>query len=217
MVDQKTVSDIYECYRRAMASVGRRVQLPANTDPSKTYAHRAVQKFVEEVSSWNLDKGVMRALVREIVRYGKRNGLLTKGTALLNMKSVLRICYEYLQREIDKTNNMIVSLEYSQQFLLEKAGNADVAKTLVTKGRREGYTNFTQWFRSNDISIAYMAISMACREALNQLPPDERNELPDDAVLLKHRVKILNNHRIREEASRILGGDILLSGISVEQ
>ncbi|MEM3000611.1 MAG: hypothetical protein QXP41_00265 [Candidatus Nitrosocaldus sp.] len=197
-----------------MASIGRRVTLPANTDPTKTYAYRAIKKFVGEVSTWNVDLSIIKSLIKEIVYYGKKHGLLSKGTSLLNMRSVLKICYEYLQREVNKTEILISNIERSNQFIRSKVGNnIDV---LVSKHKRDGYTNFTQWFRAGNISPVFISISSVCMAALYKLPADERNEFPDDILLLRMRIHILSDKNLRAAAERILGRDLITTGVLME-
>lgn len=214
MTNQDEVTNIYDCYRRAMASVGWQVQLPTNTDPSKTYAYRAIKKFLDKTKEWNLDPEVVRALVREVVLYGKRNGLLRKGTALLNMKSVLQICQDYLSGEITKADLLINDIGRAKRFIDRHIDNDNgVAGTLVTRTRRDGYANLTQWYRSGEIPLSFVSISAGCRKALNLLPPDERSLFPSDEKLLRNRIKILGDSNLRSKLSEILDKDLLTSGI----
>lgn len=213
MTNQDEVTNIYDCYRRAMASVGWQVQLPINTDPSKTYAYRAIKKFVDQTKEWNLDPVVVRALVREVVLYGKRNGLLRKGTALLNMKSVLQICQDYLSGEITKAELLVNDIDRTKHFI-DRHTNGDITSTLMSKLRKDGYTNLTQWYRSGEIPLSFISISAGCRKALNLLSSDERVLFPSDEKLLRNRIKILRNEEIRTKLINIVGNDLLTSGVA---
>jgi hypothetical protein len=216
MVDQDAVTSIYDCYRRAMAGVGRRTQLPPHTDASKTYAYRAIRKFLRQTQTWKLDNNETRALVKEVVQYGKRNGLLNKGTALLNMRSVLDICFNYLRGEITKTELLITDVERSKKFIDKQVGRGDLTTTLLHKENRRGYTNLTQWYRSGDLALGFVTISTGCRRALNLLPLDERREFPADLILLRGRIKILQNLTVRDEIKKILKNDLLVAGTPAE-
>ena len=213
MTNQNETSIIYDCYRRAMASVGMKVRLPADTDPSKTYAYRAVDKFLHQTREWNLHPDLVRALVREVVLYGKRNGLLSKGTALLNMKSVLQICHDYLSGEVTKVELLLNDIGRTKSFIDRHTINNDVIKTLVTRIRREGYANLTQWYRTGEIPISFISISIRCRKALNLLPPDERALFPSDEKLLRNRIKILKDKTLRTSLAEIMDQDLLTAGI----
>lgn len=212
MNNQDEVTTIYECYKRAMASVGYNIQLPADTNPDKTYAFRAIKKFIHQTKQWNLNTDITRALVREVVLYGKQHGLLRKGTALLNMKSVITICHNYLANQVTRTNALVVDITRTQKFIDHHIINGDIVGTLVTKINRDGYSNLVLWYRSGDISISFISISSNCRRSLNLLSPDERANFPSDEKLVSNRIKILKDNEIKSRLVNILGSDLLKIG-----
>jgi hypothetical protein len=131
------------------------------------------------------------------------------------MRSVLEICHNYLRSEVTKTESLIDNIKRSKMFLA-KSGSY-TAEGLLDKKRRAGFSNITQWYRSNDLTLSFISVSMSCRRALNYLPPDERSDFPSDAVLLRNRISILRDSNMRAKIGEILGDDILTSGISMEQ
>lgn len=213
MINQDEVTTIYECYRRAMASVGYNIQLPSDTDPTKTYAFRAINKFIVQTKQWNLSHEITRALVREVVLYGKKKGLLKKGTALLNMKSVLQICHDYLTKQLANENALIVDVLRMKKFVDKNLINNNLMETLNFRTKKDGYSNLVQWYNSGDLTLSFIAISISCRKTLNLLPLDERILFPSDEKLLRYRIKILKDNSIKAKLANIMNDDLLIIGI----
>jgi hypothetical protein len=200
-----------------MSHAGRKISLPTNTPPEKTYQYRAVAKFAKQVDEWGLSEPVTCALVNAVVRYGKKQDLLNKGASLLNMKSVLKICHDLLREEITRNEVVVESLRHSKNFLQKSIAGGEATERLVTKERRGGYTNFTRWYRSGDLSSSFIAISKSCRRALNLLPFDERGDFPTDAILLKTRIRLLSDAEMCSTVKEIMGSDLLVVGTQMEQ
>ena len=213
MINQDEVTTIYECYRRAMASVGYSIQLPSDTDPTKTYAFRAINKFIIQTKQWNLSNEITRALVREVVLYGKRKGLLKKGTALLNMRSVLQICHDYLTNQLANENALVVDVSRMKKFVDRNLINNNLIETLNHKVKKDGYSNLAQWYKSGDLTLSFVAISISCRKVINVLSPDERALFPSDEKLLRYRIKILKDSNIKAKLANVMNGDLLIIGI----
>ena len=207
---------IYKWFQRAMANAGRRISLPANTPPEKTYQFRAVSRFAKQVNEWGLSEPVTCALVNAIVRYGKKKDLLNKGASLLNMKSILQICHDLLREEITRNEVIVESLRHSRNFLRRSVAGGDTIERLVTKERRGGFTNFARWYRSGDLSSSFISVSTACRKALNLLPYDERAEFPADTTLLKNRIRLLSDRELCGIIKEIMSNDLMIIGTQME-
>lgn len=206
---------IYKWYQSAMAGVGRKVSLPANTDPEKTYQYRAVSRFAALMDEWGLSENSTRSLVRAIVRYGKRKNLLGKGAQLLNMKSIVNICYDMLREEVARNETFLRELRKSKQFMDQNP--SDRVEWLVTKEQKNGYTNITRWARTGDLSLGFISLSMNCRQAISLLPCDERSEFPEDTELLRTRIGLLSDPELRARIQDIMGDDLITYGVQVEQ
>ena len=204
---------IYKWFQRAMSNAGRKISLPTNTPPEKTYQYRAVAKFAKQVDDWGLSEPVACALVNAVVRYGKQQDLLNKGASLLNMKSVLKICHDLLREEITRNEVLLESLRYSKNFLQKSSAGANLVERMVTKEKRGGFTNFTRWYRSGDLSSSFISLSKSCRKALNLLPFDERGEFPTDTLLLQTRIRLLSDQELRKSIKEIMGDDLMTNHI----
>jgi hypothetical protein len=207
---------IYKWFQRAMSNAGRKISLPIHTPPEKTYQYRAVSKFAKQVDEWGLSEPVACALVNAVVRYGKKQDLLNKGASLLNMKSVLKICHDLLREEITRNEVLLESLRYSKNFLQKSTANSNAVECLVSKEKRGGFTNFTRWYRSGDLSSSFISLSKSCRKALNLLPFDERGEFPLDKDLLKNRIRLLSDHELFKVIKEIMGDDLMSIGTQME-
>jgi hypothetical protein len=207
---------IYKWFQRAMSNAGRKISLPTNTPPEKTYQYRAVAKFAKQVDEWGLSEPVTCALVNAVVRYGKQQDLLNKGASLLNMKSVLKICHDLLREEITQNEVLIESLRYSKNFLQKSVAGGNTTDCLVTKEKRGGFTNFTRWYRSGDLSSSFISLSKSCRKALNLLPFDERGEFPLDNALLKNRIRLLSDRELYKIIKEIMSDDLMVVGTQME-
>lgn len=204
---------IYQWYQNAMAGVGRKIVMPANTNPEKTYQYRAVCRFAKQVEEWKLSEHSTRALIRAIIQYGKRKNLLSKGTQLLNMKSVLNICHDMLKEEIARNNRFIKELESSKKLI---NGHSDIVGLLVTKEQKNGYTNIARWYRAGDLTLGFISLSMNCRQAISLLPYDEREEFPSDTQLLRNRIAFLADPELRTRIHQVMGDDLITSGVQME-
>jgi hypothetical protein len=204
---------IYKWYQSAMAGVGRKIVMPANTDPEKTYQYRAVSRFATMMDEWGLSDNSVRSLVRAIVRYGKKKNLLGKGTQLLNMKSIVNICYDMLQEEVARNEVFVTELRKSNEFINK---HTDIVELLVTKEQKNGYTNITRWVRAGDLSLGFISLSMNCRQAVSLLPYDERDEFPSDTELLRNRIAFLSDPDLRMRIKEIMGSDLITSGVQME-
>lgn len=205
---------IYKWYQSAMAGVGRKIVMPANTDPEKTYQYRAASRFAALMDEWGLTDNSVRSLIRAIVRYGKKKNLLGKGTQLLNMKSVVNICYTMLQEEVARNDAFVRELRTSKGFLNQHT--TDLVELLVTKEQKNGYANITKWHRAGDLSLGFISLSMTCRQAISLLPYDERDEFPSDTELLRNRIAFLSDPELRVRIMEVMGDDLITSGVQME-
>ena len=204
------VLEVFNYYRSAMISVGINIKLPQNTEITKTYAYRSIVKFIEKMKEWGLTSDVYGGLIKHIVLYAKKKQLLNKGIMILQMESTLQICHDYLKSEIDKNSALLYEVRKSKEFLTN-----NTPKVLLHKQNKKGYSNIIKWLKSGDLSVNYIAISKACRQAINNLDDIDRDMLPSDFKLLKSRIKILSDKEIRNKLMEIMGSDLWISGTSI--
>jgi hypothetical protein len=206
-IDNEFVLTIYGWFQSAMRSVGRNPKLAQARNVANTYAFRNVKMFAERCyNKWELDDRAVRTLVYDIVKYADREGILNKGTMMLNMGTVLEICKKSLQESIEAEENLATELSRCKAFL-DEVGKDNLATKLVQPVTIGGYSYLVYWFNLGYLTPTYIAISRRCLKAVHALPLSERNELPDDSELLRictHTVANDNVNELRE----IMGQDL---------
>jgi len=200
------VSAMYLWFKQAMLSVGRKVKDSKCADHSKTYQYRSVCRFVEKAREFGLDKNQMQALVKEIVSFAKDKKLLYRGTAILNMSDIFSICCKRLETNVESTEALVKLIEAARP-MIESSGPLHIPE------RIGGYSRLYSLINSNAIPIEYLAISKRCAIALEHLSSDERMMLPSTTNLLRVRIRILIDKHLKESLSKILGDDLLDTGV----
>jgi len=200
------VLSMYQWFKQAMLSVGRKVQDSRASDHSKTYQYRAVKKFVDKAREFGLNKNQMQTLVKEIVNYAKDKKLLYRGTAVLNMSDIFSICCKRLETSVESTESLI-ELIGAAKATVESGGPLHVSE------RIGGYSRLYSLINSNAIPIEYIAVSKQCATALEHLTSDERSMLPSATNLLRVRIRLLIDKNTRDRLGQILGSDLLDTGV----
>lgn len=200
---------IYQWFSSAMRKAGRKESFPKGTDPRKTYKYRAIEKFAQNVEKWGFDNSTTKAMVESVVAYGKKKGLLTKGTMILNMKSVLEICLQELERKSEETENIVEAIKRCHAYLTERGIETSVS--LASSERSGGMPRLETMIASGKMPRAYLAVSRIARSALLKL--ENRDDYPGNRELRKMRARLLYDARSRERLEEILGGDLDTSGM----
>lgn len=198
---------IYGWFQSAMRSVGRSTNMPHCVDITKTYTFRAVQTFAHKCyDQWELDDKTIRALVYDVVKYAAKQGLLSKGTQVLNMGTVLDICRKGLKDTIEAENNLVTELERCDRFV-NTIGKDNLVHKLVKPVTVGGYSQLVFWFNQGYLTSTYIALSRPCLKALHALSMAERSELPSDSELLRICTHTVADDTLTE-LQRILGADL---------
>jgi len=178
---------------------------PRCKDITKTYPYRAVDQFVSKSKEIGLDERQMQALVKEIVKYAKEKKLLSRGTALLNMVEVFKICCDRLELSIEATNDLVENIKVSARLL--------DGKPLHVSENIGGYSKILCLINGKQIPIELLAISKRCSKALQMIEQDERSMLPSNEKLLQLRIKLLIDADHRAKLRAILCDDLLETGV----
>ena len=192
-----------------MRKAGRKESFPKGTDPRKTYKYRALEKFAKNVEEWGFDNSTTKAMIESVVAYGKKKRLLTKGTMILNMKSVLEICLQELERKSEETDSIVESIKRCRAYLTERG--IETSQSLTSSKRSGGMPRLETLLASGKMPPAYLAVSRIARSALLKL--ENRDDYPDNRELRKMRARLLYDHKSREQLSEILGSDLDTSGL----
>jgi len=195
---------IYDWFKKAMASVGRKTKDPKCNDIRKTYQYRAVNKFVDKAREFDLDRDQMQALVKEIVRYAKDAKLLHRGTAVLNMSDIFSICSKRLEMNAEAVDTTVSIIRSSAHLISD---DLHVAENFG------GYPRIIALYNSGEMPVELIALSSKCAAALQRLNSIDRQLLPSDVDLLRIRVKLLMDKDVRSELRNVFGDDLVESGV----
>ena len=179
-INSTRIWSLWETCQQAYLRNGRKLQLPPNTDPTKTYQWRYLNAMMQKFDEWEFDNDMIEKFVDIAVRHAKEVGILCKGLAALHQKNLLEICYKTLQQEVDTSNQRLESLRVIKRWLQQQIGKKDLFRTLLKRTNVDSAPNIILWYQANKISELYMALSKSCYNALLTLEKSGS----DDLILL---------------------------------
>jgi hypothetical protein len=213
-IQDPKIAKLWSIYQSAMWYVaGRRVNLPKNTDPTKTYQYRWMQGFDKQLHVIGAGDALAEKMIYAVVRWAKSRNKLQMGASILAMQKVLQICHESLIKERHAVVDFGRELLDSKNFILRECGGHLRLEVLVQQ-KAGGYANIVYWLKSNKVSFNYASLSRICHDALNVIErrdPDQRREMPSNLEFLKRRLRILSSDLlqgivINELAEDFIGG-----------
>jgi hypothetical protein len=149
-------------------------------------------------------------IVEAIVEYAHKRGMLHRGIAVLDQKNILDIVLAKLEREGREEEDITKAIEDSEMFVRKQLPVGSKAHFLLAqRPNRTAYSNITRWYKANQISIGYIAVSRECKKALGTLSHDELELFPQPVDLLRMRLQLISNHSIVERLKTTLGNDLV--------
>lgn len=209
-MDDARVLDVWSWCSDAYLRQGRRLSLPAGTDPVKTYQWRYATAIAKKFEEWDLPDEAAKKFIDIAVRIAKEKNLLNKGLAILHQNNMLTLCYERLQAESASNSHAIDSLRHIRSWVNKRLGGVDALKMLLDRVDHGGFCNLTMWFQASRVSSLYLALSRSCSKALARLNrdyPDERGLLPRAAELYLLREDFLKDQGNLTQAREIFAQD----------
>lgn len=209
-MDDARVLNVWSWCSEAYLRAGRRLSLPAKTDPCKTYQWRYAQAIAKKFEEWDLSDEAAKKFIDIAVRTAKERGMLQKGLAVLHQTNMLALCYDKLQAESASNSQTLESLRHVRSWLDKKIGSGDAVEVLLRRADPEGFCNLTMWFQASRISPLYLALSRSCSKALARLnrdSQDERGLLPKVTELYLLREEFLKDQGNCSQAREIFEQD----------
>lgn len=209
-VDDTRVLNVWSWCSDAYLRHGRKLSLPAGTDPAKTYQWRYITAIARKFEEWELTDDAAQKFIDIAVRIAKEKGLLNKGLSVLHQANMLSLCYDRLLVESDTNAQNLDSLRHVRGWLLNKCDGRDLLETLLQRANYDGHCNLTLWYKATRISTLYLALSRACNRALARLnrdTPDERSYLPQATELWLIRDSFLKDDGNVSQARIIFAED----------
>lgn len=195
-MNESRILDVWSWCSEAYLRQGRKLSLPAGTNPAKTYQWRYATAIARKFEEWNLTDDAAKKFIDIAVRTAKEQGVLNKGLAVLHQSNMMTTCYSKLSAESASNAQSVNSLLYVKQWLLKKAGDRDLLEVLLERKDFDGFCNLTMWFQASRISPLYLALSRICSKALARLnrdAPEERGLLPQVTRLYLMREEFLQD------------------------
>ncbi len=176
---------------------GRKLNLPQNTDPTKTYQWRYAAAIAKKFVEWNFDDETSKRFIDVAIRHANHIGIMQKGLAALHQGNMLDVCYKIFLDESTTNTQILDSLLFMRNWLKQKAGPRDLKTILTTCSEPGGFHNITLWYQASRISALYLSLSKVCNQALavlNRDFSDERGLLPKQTQLYLTRAGFLNDN-----------------------
>jgi hypothetical protein len=207
--DSRRVATIWLWCRDAFAEYGHKLTFPKGTDPRKTYQWRYAENLTAKFKQWEFDDQTIKFFIRCAVEYAKNNGLLRKGMSVLCQKNLLQVCYNDIESKCASEKSMLSSIEFSNTFLDNQAGNLSRHQILLGRGTKLDLFNIVRWHGDGTLSRLFLSMSRSCTIALEDvavIEPNQRLLLPSRAELFCDRSALEKSHN-KSKFEQILGND----------
>lgn len=199
---------VYEIFSKEMLLCKRPVPFPKNTDPTKTYLYKDLNRFCESViEELKLDKWDTRQIIKIIVKHAKKRKLLIRGSKILLIKDILDVCKKELEEVNNSKIDYIESLKSTKVYLDSNKLNS--TRALSSSNSMGGLSNLFQLVQSGVIPVPYLALSKNAIRAYNTIPQSERSKLPSESKLVLLRTQLLLSDKDKK-LQEILGDDLYL-------
>jgi len=196
--------------QEAFAAQGVKLTFPKNTDPKKTYQWRYVTRLANKIDEWELDRPTAKAFINFAVGYVKEKKLLHKGLSVFFQGNMMDICLDRMQKYASSSSDRITQLNSVHKFINDRRNGRSAVALLLSRESFGKLRNIVRWYKSGDITEAYLSMSAACTEALSKLAivaPHERILLPTESELCCLAIDLSKDGDFRAKAKSILNND----------
>jgi hypothetical protein len=196
--------------QEAFAENGIKLTFPKNTNPQKTYQWRYITKLTQRIDEWELDRATAKAFIYFSVSYMKEKKLLHKGLSVFFQGNMADVCYDRMQKQLTNADHNLERIRNAHTFVMSRCNNKSAVALFLNRESFGKLRNIVRWYKSGDITDAYLATSLACTEALSKLSviaPNERDLLPTESELYCVAIRLTKDGDFRPKAKAILGND----------
>lgn len=209
LVSDERVLLVWQWCSDAYLQHGFKIKFPKATDCAKTYQWRFAKAIATKFNEWDFDEATAKRFIWIAVAQAKMRGVLKKGLAAVHQSNMLNICYQILTQEQIDNNNTLNSLTSMKSWFDDKIGSADPLTVLLHRSNARAFSNFTIWYRGNQISDHFIAISKVCSKALvhTQSNALEARLLPPLTSLYLLRAEFLSDAHNEKVTKQLFGSD----------
>ena len=193
-------------FQKALLKYGRSVDLPSNTDVTKTYGWRYIQSFVNNINKLEVVDNIP-FIINALVEHAYKQKLLHRGFAILNKVNLLEFVVNAAQKDVSNKRGRLEDFKRAMNFLRDQSGDTKLDDVLNRRVRMGSYTNLTKWFEQGHINKEYIALSKACINVMQKMDRVERQVLPLPIELLKIKHKLLADKEFVDKIVTLMGDD----------
>jgi hypothetical protein len=135
---------------------------------------------------------------------------LHKGLSVFFQGNMMDVCFDRMQKHTASSSNRLTQLSTVHKFINDRCNGKSAVALLLNRESFGKLRNIVRWYKSGDITEAYLAMSVACTEALSKLAivaPHERILLPTESELYCLAVNLMKDGDFRAKAKSILDDD----------
>lgn len=191
----------YKILQSTLNQYGRKISLPNNTDPRKTYCWRHISSFLDKYDALEFDDSNMPDIISAMVTEAQKRKRSMNGISILNSIDIMSALEKKLETEINIAHNCTTIIQNSKKFLEQQK------EDLLQKTNKRTYANLIKWYDSGRLAIEHIIISKKCREAMRYLNKEEKQILPNTNQLIRLYLKLTTRKEILEQIQTILGND----------
>ncbi|MDP6583258.1 MAG: hypothetical protein QF535_01295 [Anaerolineales bacterium] len=189
---------VFKYLQEAFGKIGMRVDFPKHTDPKKTYKWRYIVNFIEKLDELGASNDTVIRIIEAIAKYANKHKQSHKGLSLLTSDFIIQICCENVEKAGNSNNSILLRIEKDAAFIRQNDLSAQ-------KGL--GLPNIVKWYMQRTISDSYIALSRRCYEVMLTLDSIERSMLPNGKELIRTRMELFKDARLKHKIKLIMGDD----------
>lgn len=202
-IQDNEIWELWQKLQTAYYKYGCGLNLPKNTDPTKTYQWRYVVQLCRKLHDWDFDDALTTRYINELVQYAINRGLLNKGLSVVCQANILDKIYKNMKYSTQNIDVLLNLLNSNHEMLLDDSnGNVLEYLTNVTNKRHM----ITNLYETGKLSEQYMCLSRNCTSALSKARVgNEIYLVPSAKKMLNLRISLSD---LDNEFKQILGTDL---------
>lgn len=165
---------------------------------------RNIKSFCWYASQENISDYHLPRLIDAMVYLAAESKRLDLGLRILISKPLINKAIEHVHQDDIQGESVIYRIAANHRFLLQFE---DRQGALASSRVKRGFPNIIMWYKTNKLSMIYMAISRSCMTTINRLDECERAILPTRVELITCRHRLLDTAKLRAKARAILKSD----------
>lgn len=205
------------CTAAYLQHANRKLSLPPDTDPTKTYQWRYLEALTRRIQELALNDQQAKTFIEIAVQYATSHRLLNKGLSIFLQNNLYDVWMEELRRRdatkqgtvgiIARTNAWLRAELDAYRGKSPARAHKTMTDLLLHCETPGGYSNLVRWHQSGQLPEQYLVLSRSCGAALSRVHEDDRRLLPKNSRLFVLRMALLNDSSVKFQLRTLLGDD----------